>query len=122
MCMHRTIIISSCRNVCIELVHAEMCMHRTMIISSCRNVCAQNCDIFNYSYNNVARLEVFTAVLLRIPVIWDVMLCQPVSGFQHFEVSYCLQFHGHNPRSIKNCLTPEYEGTALSAGEYITVF
>jgi len=61
-------------------------VQRSMIISSCRNVCAQNCDIFNYSCNSVARFEVFTAVLLKIPVIWDVMPCQPVSGCQHFKL------------------------------------
>jgi len=63
-----------------KAIQEGTCVHRT---SSRRNVCAQNCDIFNYSCNNVARFEVFTAVLLQIPVIWDVMLCQPASGFQH---------------------------------------
>jgi len=77
-----------------KAIQEGMCVQRTVIISSCRNVCAQNCDIFNYSCNSVARFEVFTTVLLRIPVIWDVMHCQPVNSFQHFEVSYCIQFKG----------------------------
>ena len=41
------------------------------------------------------RFEVFTEMLLKIQVFWDVTPCQMGSSYRRFEASFYYIFHGH---------------------------
>lgn len=72
-------------------------------------------DVHGLSRNLVWVFEVLTAVLLRIHVFWDVMLCHWASGPRHSEASECLhlQASGSPKQVIFDCLNHEYDGSMI---------
>ena len=49
-------------------------------------------------YGKVARVEILTAVLLKIQVFWDVTSCLLVSSYWHSEAVQCLH---HNSKAVQ---------------------
>ena len=67
------------------------------------------------------RSDVLTALLLKIQVFWDVMLCHSVSGSLHSGRVPCRHYHHDHRQAAQQdmlaWLAPEDEGTIIAAPE-----
>jgi hypothetical protein len=66
------------------------------------------------------RSDVLTALLLKIQVSWDGMLCHSVSGSLHSGRLHCRHYHHHRQAAQEDMLArldPEDEGTVTTAPE-----
>jgi hypothetical protein len=53
------------------------------------------------TYNHVG-FEVLTAVVMKITIFWDIMLCSPLNVNRHFGGTYHLHLQGRRMRRAKN--------------------